>query len=76
MGSCFRVSTICMCSEPKTKASATPPLSSSTHSNYRENCTQKDICDVWNLAKQTVSTQCNELLDQGQINIVQNSENR
>ena len=30
---------------------------------YRENCTQKDICDVWNLAKQTVSTQCNELLD-------------
>ncbi|EGF11306.1 TPA: MarR family winged helix-turn-helix transcriptional regulator [Neisseria bacilliformis] len=43
---------------------------------YRESCTQKDICDVWNLAKQTVSTQCNELLDQGQINIVQNSENR
>ena len=26
---------------------------------------------MWNLAKQTVSTQCNELLDQGQINIVQ-----
>ena len=31
---------------------------------------------MWNLAKQTVSTQCNKLLDQGQINIVQNSENR
>ena len=31
---------------------------------------------MWNLAKQTVSTQCNELLDQGQINIVQNHENR
>lgn len=43
---------------------------------YCESCTQKDICDVWNLAKQTVSTQCNKLLDQGQINIVQNSENR
>lgn len=43
---------------------------------YRENCTQKDICDVWNLAKQTISTQCNELFDQGQINIVQNHENR
>ena len=42
---------------------------------YRENCTQKDICDVWNLAKQTVSTQCNELLDQGQINIVRPLQN-
>ena len=31
---------------------------------------------MWNLAKQTISTQCNELFDQGQINIVQNHENR
>lgn len=42
----------------------------------RGSCTQKDVCDVWNLAKQTVSTQCSELMDQGLLSSVQNSENR
>ena len=38
---------------------------------YREHCTQSDICAFWGFAKQTVSTQCNELLDKGILSIVQ-----
>ena len=41
-----------------------------------EQYTQKEVCEVWNLAKQTVSNQCNELMDQGLLNIVQNDANR
>ena len=47
------------------------------YSGYmQEACTQKDICDIWNLSKQAVSTQCNELMDQGIISLVQNDRNR
>lgn len=43
---------------------------------YRERCTQSDICDFWGLPKQTVSTQCNELMDRGILDIIQDSTNR
>lgn len=43
---------------------------------YREHCTQSDICEFWGFAKQTVSTQCNELMDKGILNIVQDNGNR
>ena len=43
---------------------------------YREHCTQSDICAFWGFAKQTVSTQCNELLDKGILSIVQDDGNR
>ena len=43
---------------------------------YRESCTQSDICGFWGIAKQTVSTQCNELMDQGMLNIIQDNANR
>ncbi|WP_297957256.1 MarR family transcriptional regulator [uncultured Neisseria sp.] len=43
---------------------------------YREQCTQSDICAFWGFAKQTVSTQCNELMDKGILSIVQDDGNR
>ena len=43
---------------------------------YREHCTQSDICAFWGFAKQTVSTQCNELMDKGILSIVQDNGNR
>ena len=37
---------------------------------------QSDICNYWNIAKQTVSTLSNELLDQGLLHIETDSSNR
>ncbi|MFC0034167.1 MarR family winged helix-turn-helix transcriptional regulator [Cardiobacterium valvarum] len=41
-----------------------------------ETCTQSDICTLWGIAKQTISTQSNDLMDRGLLHIEQDNDNR